>query len=120
MKNEYPSDDFKKLEEKIDRLQKLEFFESDDRIIIIDKDNEGHGKTLVKGYDLAIKMDVDYILQIDSDDQIPLDELQKLFVYINILIVICVSVFLMFSKKNEPKEFPEKFSKKYTLKLPRL
>ena len=35
----------------------------------------------------------------------------KLFVYINILIVICVSVFLMFSKKNEPKEFPEKFSK---------
>ena len=27
-------------------LQKLEFFESDNRIIIIDKDNEGHGKTL--------------------------------------------------------------------------
>ena len=44
----------------------------------------------------------------------------KLFVYINILIVICVSVFLMFSKKDEPKEFPEKFSKKYILKLPKL
>ena len=70
-------------------LQKLEFFESDDRIIIIDKDNEGHGKTLVKGYDLAIKMDVDYILQIDSDDQIPLDELQKLFVYINNYNLVC-------------------------------
>ena len=27
-----------------------------------------------------------------------------------LLITICVSVFLMFSK-NEPKEFPEKFSK---------
>ncbi len=44
----------------------------------------------------------------------------KSFVYINILVVICVSVFLMFSKKDEPKEFPEKFSKKYILKLPKL
>ncbi len=34
-------------------------------------------------------MDVDYILQIDSDDQIPLDELQKLFVYINNYNLVC-------------------------------
>lgn len=70
-------------------LQKLELFKSDDRIIIINKDNEGHGKTIVKGYDLALKMDVDYILQIDSDDQIPLDELQKLIFNIDNYNLVC-------------------------------
>ena len=44
----------------------------------------------------------------------------KTFVYLNIIIIIFVSAFLVFSKKNEPKEFPEKFSKKYILKLPKL
>ena len=70
-------------------LKKLEIFKSDDRIIIINKENEGHGKTLVKGYDLALKMDADYILQIDSDDQIPLDEVQKLIVYIKNYNLVC-------------------------------
>lgn len=64
-------------------LKKLENFKSDEKILIIDKDNEGHGKTLIRGYDLASKMDVDYILQIDSDDQIPIEEVNKLMVYIN-------------------------------------
>ena len=44
----------------------------------------------------------------------------KTFVYLNILIIIFVSFFLMFSKKNEPKEFPEKFSKKYILKASKI
>ena len=44
----------------------------------------------------------------------------KFFVYINIVFIIAVTIFIIFSKKNEPKVFPEKFSKKYILKYPRL
>ena len=42
------------------------------------------------------------------------------FVYINIVFIIAITIFIIFSKKNEPKVFPEKFSKKYILKYPRL
>ena len=44
----------------------------------------------------------------------------KTFIYFNIFIVIIMTAFLMFSKKNEPNEFPEKFSKKYPLKSPKI
>ncbi len=44
----------------------------------------------------------------------------KFFVYTNIVLIIAVTIFIIFSKKNEPKVFPEKFSKKYILKYPRL
>ena len=44
----------------------------------------------------------------------------KFFVYFNIIFIISVTIFLIFSKKNEPKVFPEKFSKKYLLKYPRI
>ena len=44
----------------------------------------------------------------------------RYFVYLNIVFIIAVTVFIIFSKKNEPKVFPEKFSKKYILKYPRL
>ena len=44
----------------------------------------------------------------------------KYFVYLNIVFIIAVTIFIIFSKKNEPKVFPEKFSKKYILKYPRL
>ena len=44
----------------------------------------------------------------------------KFFVYTNIVFIIAVTIFIIFSKKNEPKVFPEKFSKKYILKYPRL
>ena len=44
----------------------------------------------------------------------------KSFIYLNIFIVILMTAFLMFSKRNEPKEFPEKFSKKYPLKTPKI
>ncbi len=44
----------------------------------------------------------------------------KSYVYLNITIIIFVSGYLVFSKKNEPKNFPEKFSKKYILKHPKL
>lgn len=58
--------------------EKLKIFENDRKISIINKDNEGHGKTLIRGYNLAIKKRCDFIVQIDSDDQIPLEELFKI------------------------------------------
>ena len=36
------------------------------RLIIINKNNEGHGKTLIKGYKRAINLNPEFILQIDS------------------------------------------------------
>lgn len=70
-------------------MQKLEAFKGDNNIIIINKDNEGHGKTLIRGYYLALEMGADYILQIDSDDQIPIVEFNKLTNYINSKNLIC-------------------------------
>ena len=49
------------------------------RLIIINKNNEGHGKTLIKGYKRAINLNPEFILQIDSDDQISFKEFKKLF-----------------------------------------
>ena len=53
------------------------------KILIFNKKNEGHGKTIIFGYKKAIKMKTDYILQIDSDDQIPFEEFEKLIKYKN-------------------------------------
>jgi len=51
------------------------------KIKIINKKNEGHGKTLIKGYKEALRLKPKHILQIDSDDQISFDEFKKLFKY---------------------------------------
>ncbi len=40
----------------------------------------------------------------------------KIIIYINTTFIIFISFFLLLSKKNEPKEFPEKFKKVYSLK----
>ena len=53
------------------------------KVKIIHKKNEGHGKTITLGYKEAIKMKAKYILQIDSDDQIPIDEFKKLIKFKN-------------------------------------
>ena len=53
------------------------------KIIIFHKKNEGHGKTIALGYKKAINMKAEYILQIDSDDQIPFGEFKKLIKYMN-------------------------------------
>jgi dolichol-phosphate mannosyltransferase len=53
------------------------------KIIVFHKKNEGHGKTIALGYKKAINMKAEYILQIDSDDQIPFDEFKKLIKYMN-------------------------------------
>ena len=39
-------------------------------IIIIDQKNEGHGPTIIKGYNEALKYNPKYIFQMDSDNQI--------------------------------------------------
>lgn len=53
------------------------------KVQIIHKINEGHGKTISLGYKKAIKMKAKYIFQIDSDDQIPIDEFKKLIKFKN-------------------------------------
>lgn len=49
------------------KLKKLE--QSHENLVIIDKPNEGHGPSLIKGYQYAIKHRADYIFQTDSDGQ---------------------------------------------------
>ena len=49
--------------------KKIEKFKDIKNIVVVNKQNEGHGKTISYGYEYAIKSDCDYIFQIDSDDQ---------------------------------------------------
>ena len=51
------------------------------KIIVINKKNEGHGKAIIAGYKKAIKLKPEFILQIDSDNQIAFDQFKKLFKY---------------------------------------
>lgn len=69
--------------------KKLEIYGNDKNILIINKKNEGHGKTLIRGYELTLKMDFDYIVQIDSDDQIPIEELLKLINFSESFDLVC-------------------------------
>lgn len=62
---------------KDDTKKKLDKVKSK-KILIFHKKNEGHGKTLIFGYKKAIKMNAEYVLQIDSDDQIAFNEFRKL------------------------------------------
>jgi dolichol-phosphate mannosyltransferase len=71
--NDGSKDDTKK---KLDKIKNK-------KILVFHKKNEGHGKTIALGYKKAINMKAEYILQIDSDDQIPFDEFKKLIKYIN-------------------------------------
>lgn len=50
------------------------------RLIGIDKPNEGHGVTIVKGYQYAIRSGADYIFQTDSDGQTRPEEFGKFWV----------------------------------------
>lgn len=40
-----------------------------DRLIVIDKENGGHGSAVIRGYEYAIKEGADYVFQTDSDGQ---------------------------------------------------
>ena len=43
-------------------------------------------------------------------------EFFKLFMLANSIFIFLVSIYLIFSKKNEPLEYTDEFSKTYTLK----
>ena len=47
-----------------------------DKLIVIEKINEGHGPSLIKGYRYAIDHNADYIFQTDSDGQTNPDEFE--------------------------------------------
>jgi dolichol-phosphate mannosyltransferase len=49
--------------------QKLSTFASNSRIFIIEKENSGHGPTILRGYHKAVGL-ADWIFQVDSDDEI--------------------------------------------------
>lgn len=50
-----------------DKIKKLE--EKYPRLVGINKENEGHGATILRGYRYAIKAGADYVFQTDSDGQ---------------------------------------------------
>ena len=51
-------------------LEKLKDFKKDHPLLeIIDKKNEGHGPSLIRGYNYAIEEGADWIFQTDSDGQ---------------------------------------------------
>ena len=39
----------------------------------------------------------------------------EIIIYLKIFLIMAVSIYILFSKKNEPENFPEKFSKVYVL-----
>ena len=106
------------------------------KIITITKKNEGYGKTILAGYRKALKLNAEFILQIDSDDQIPFGEFKKLLKYKNqfdfiigkrknrkdpisrILISICLKIvlFIMFGKYVDDAHCPLRVMKRSFLK----
>jgi glycosyltransferase involved in cell wall biosynthesis len=48
--------------------KELEVFEDDSRVQIVDKDNSGHGPTLLMGYKIATE-EADWVFQCDSDNE---------------------------------------------------
>ena len=59
-------------------ISKLKKYKHNKNIKIINKKNEGHGKTVIRGYKFAIKNKCDYVFQLDSDDQFFTSEIKKL------------------------------------------
>ena len=60
-------------------LREINKYKENEDIIIIDKPNEGHGPTLIRGYKEAIKYNPKFIFQIDSDNQIKFSEFSKIY-----------------------------------------
>jgi glycosyltransferase involved in cell wall biosynthesis len=62
-----------------DSTQKI-LLDLDDKIknlVLINKENEGHGFTIVKGYQYAVDKNYSYIFQTDSDDQFSPKDFEK-------------------------------------------
>ena len=60
-------------------LEEINKYKEDEDIIVIDKPNEGHGPTLIRGYKEALKFNPKYIFQMDSDNQIEFSEFSKIY-----------------------------------------
>ena len=60
-------------------LEEINKYKENEDIIVIDKPNEGHGPTLIKGYKEALKFNPKYIFQMDSDNQIEFSEFSKIY-----------------------------------------
>jgi glycosyltransferase involved in cell wall biosynthesis len=56
----------------------LETFDGDDRVRIINKDNSGHGPTILRGYRVAVE-EAQWVFQIDSDDEMKPDHFPRLW-----------------------------------------
>lgn len=57
---------------KDDTLQRLKQYQDDDRLLIIDKPNDGHGPTILLGYQIACKI-AEWVFQCDSDGEMAPD-----------------------------------------------
>ena len=57
---------------------KIKKYENKRNIVIINKDNEGHGQTVLHGYNYALRKKCDYIFQLDSDDQFFTEDIEKI------------------------------------------
>jgi|TARA_B100002003_G_scaffold29850_1_gene24704 glycosyltransferase involved in cell wall biosynthesis len=60
-------------------LEEINKYKENEDIIVIDKPNEGHGPTLIRGYKEALKFNPKYIFQMDSDNQIEFSEFLKIY-----------------------------------------
>ena len=60
-------------------LEEINKYKKNEDIIIINKANEGHGPTLIRGYKEALKLNPKYIFQMDSDNQIEFSEFIKIY-----------------------------------------
>ncbi len=56
----------------------LEVFQSDPRIRVVNKENEGHGPTILRGYRIAAREAV-WVFQCDSDDEMKPAHFRKLW-----------------------------------------
>jgi glycosyltransferase involved in cell wall biosynthesis len=59
-------------------LSKLRVFAEDARVCVIDKVNEGHGPTILRGYREAVTR-AEWVFQVDSDDEIHASEFVTLW-----------------------------------------
>ena len=60
-------------------LEEINKYKENEDIIVINKPNEGHGPTLIRGYKEALKFNPKYIFQMDSDNQIEFSEFSKIY-----------------------------------------
>jgi dolichol-phosphate mannosyltransferase len=58
--------------------EKLASFSGDQRVLVIDKPNSGHGPTILQGYRLAVER-ADWVFQCDSDNEMPAESFPVLW-----------------------------------------